>query len=300
MSAATLYVGSATAIPLPDQSVQCVVTSPPYWGLRRYDGDQVARWSDAEGVLGMEPTPDLYVAHLLEIFREVSRVLRPDGSLWLNIGDSYAKARAGVLKPKELAGIPWRVAFALQAAGWLLRADIIWSKPSVMPSSVKDRPTRSHEYVFLLTRSDRYYYDADAIREPLAASTLARLAQNGGNPKLGSARERRGRGRIGGADTLRADQLAPAAGRNARTVWEIANQSYRGAHFATFPPEIAKRAILAGSRQGDLVLDPFVGSGTSGVVAVEHGRRFVGVDISEEYVRALAAARIPGAEVVIS
>jgi len=437
-----LVQGSAHALPFRDESVQTVVTSPPYWGLRQYAGEQSFAWGgDSEhahewgtpvvkrrgtggereygssdggvgrgpavvlpesafcacgawhGALGLEPTPELYVAHMVEVFREVWRVLRPDGTLWLVIGDSYAGATTGAdrppepghtrenngrvktglegkhrrpsalgngLKPKDLIGIPWRVAFALQADGWWLRSDIVYSKPNPMPESVTDRPTKSHEYVFLLTKSgstttwrhrDRrwvrwperspepdwrwydsangdaerdtepphwrtavvvgddgkkrarwsrrnlwrgfdYFYDAEAIREPVKESSLARISQNGGRPKLAAARARREAGHVRRRDTLRPDQLVPENGRNARSVWEITTQAYRGAHFATFPEALVERCILVGSALGDVVLDPFNGSGTTGRVAIRHGRRYVGLDISREYLAEQATRRV--------
>lgn len=265
------------------ESVQCVVTSPPYWGLRDYG---------VPGQLGLERTPEEYVEKMVAVFREVRRVLRKDGTVWLNLGDSYAHSSSGSdvrnvggfqgeqiranpkmadayqtrkkdlpdgLKPKDLVGIPWRVAFALQADGWWLRSDIVWAKPNPMPESIRDRPTRAHEYIFLLTKSERYYYDQDAIREPLAdPEALARIA---------------------------------AQGANARTVWTIPTEPYPEAHFATFPTELARRCILAGTKEGDLVLDPFAGSGTTLLVADTLGRLSVGLELNPEYV-ALAEKRL--------
>lgn len=269
---ASLYVGDARAVLqfLPAESVQCCVTSPPYWGLRDYG---------AEGQLGLESTPDEYVSNMVAVFREVRRVLRPDGVLWLNLGDSYAGAGGGGqggsglladraaslgkvrergqtrvvagLKPKDLVGIPWRVAFALQADGWWLRSDCIWHKPNPMPESVRDRPTRAHEYVFLLTPAESYFYNDEEARE------LAVQA-----------------GRVPGADD-----------RNWRSVWPVATQPYDGAHFATMPPELARRCIVAGTRPGDVVLDPFNGAGTTGMVAMQQGRKYVGVDLNPDYAR---------------
>ena len=261
---------------LPDCSVQTCVTSPPYWGLRDYGHD---------GQIGLEQTPDEYVAELVEVFREVRRVLADDGTLWLNLGDSYngaAPNRSGQhggvagLKPKDLVGIPWRVAFALQADGWWLRQDIIWSKPNPMPESVTDRCTKAHEYVFLLTKSARYFYDSVAISEIGAGRLdLGRMKYEGRtNPG-------------GWADNGRRDE----AGRNKRSVWTIATKPYGGAHFAVMPEALAEPCILAGSRLGDLVLDPFTGSGTVGVVALRHDRDFIGTELNPEYA-ALAEARI--------
>ena len=242
---------------LPKESFQCCVTSPPYWGLRDYG---------AEDQIGAEESLAEYVENLVQVFEEVRRLLRPDGTLWLNIGDSYTSgnrtwrdtdrknsARAMTyrpptpegLKPKDLIGVPWRLAFALQERGWYLRSDIVWYKPNCQPESVKDRPTRSHEYLFLFSRSEKYYYDHEAVKEE---------AKNGGL-------------------------------RNSRTVWEIPTEPYAGAHFAVFPRALAERCLAAGSRPGDAVLDPFLGSGTLGEVALASGRRFTGVELREEYAR---------------
>ena len=278
---------------LPDASVQCVVTSPPYWGLRDYG---------CEGQIGQEPTPAEYVATLRDLFRELRRVLRENGTAWLNLGDSYASDTKGSggtgkstpagtandgngqlfrarrvqhsLKPKDLVGIPWRVAFALQDDGWWLRSDIVWAKPNPMPESVTDRPTRAHEFVFLLTKSERYLYDADAIKEPASGrSSGARAADKSG---AGAGFEiRSGFARAGNVEWHT---------RNARDVWTIASEPYDGAHFATMPPELARRCVRAGSRRGDVVLDPFGGSGTTARVALEEGRRAILCELNPEYV----------------
>ena len=275
---------------------RCCVTSPPYWGLRDYGHpDQ----------LGLEPTPEAYVARMVEVFREVRRTLTDDGTLWLNVGDSYAGARSGAqgaggqmadrsvaksrcrevgitrvadgCKPKDLVGIPWMLAFALRADGWYLRSDIIWAKPSPMPESVTDRPTRAHEYVFLLSKSASYFYNGNAIAER-AVST-----RRSGN------RERRSRDGAGGilGDGRHQKTHVPWADvggtRNARSVWPIAAQPFGGAHFATMPPDLAERCVLAGSRIGDEVLDPFLGSGTTGMVAERNGRRWFGVELQPDY-----------------
>ena len=280
---------------LPSRSIHCVVTSPPYWGLRDYGiGDDA---------LGLEPTPELYVKHLVEIFREVRRVLRDDGTLWLNLGDSYAGSGRGPstmnsaqemwsdkkppdgLKPKDLVGIPWRVAFALQADGWYLRSDIIWSKPNPMPESVTDRPTKSHEYLFLLTKNQRYYYDADAIREP-----HVRLwdSNNGG----GMSTTRHHDAHIGGSNRHERKYPVPnPLGRNKRTVWTVATQPYQGAHFATFPTKLIEPCILAGCPEDGAVLDPFAGSGTVGEVSQRFGRKSILIELNPEYVK-LARKRI--------
>jgi len=430
---------------LPDASVHCCVTSPPYWGLRDYgtesqvwggaqncdhewrDTSYVRRTSDGgtgerqqianigsldrdkpvrnafcvrcgawRGELGLEPTPDLYAEHLVLVFREVRRLLRPDGTLWLNLGDSYAGSwgnysphtavpsegwsgtrfkRAAYddrtwrpanslpqkgLKAKDLVGIPWRVALALQADGWYLRSDIVWAKENCMPESVRDRPTRAHEYVFLLARSERYFYDADAVSEPMKVSSMTRV-QTGWN---GDSQ----RGYTGGGPQnhlgkyMGGEYARTQTRRNRRTVWSIATKPYKGAHFAVFPPKLAEPCILAGTsadgccvrcgaprkrrvavRRGEpdntgrthslpeqrlgkapapergwetarttlgwepacscsdagvvpcVVLDPFAGSGTAGAVCLEHGRRFIGIELNPAYCE-LAAARLRDAE----
>ena len=279
---------------LPEQSVQTVVTSPPYWGLRDYgEGDQI----------GLEPTPDEFVEQLCLVFDEVWRVLKDDGTLWLNLGDSYAAMRdskstpdtlragdgtkvstaanrnpanlkqAG-LKHKDLVGIPWRVAFALQARGWYLRSDIIWHKPNPMPESVTDRPTKSHEYVFLLTKSPRYYYDHEAIKEDSiwandARAGAGRIAYDG--KRQGNAGE--------GQEAF----VTITDKKNKRTVWTVNTKPYKDAHFATYPPELIEPCILAGSAEGDIVLDPFSGSGTTGEMALKHGRNYIGLELNPEY-----------------
>ena len=293
------------------RSVQCVVTSPPYFGLRDYGVD---------GQIGLEPTPDAYVQQLVGVFREVRRVLKDDGTVWLNLGDSYAAGKAGRtdygtgdptstlgpsrnglpgntrpgpvilrsapegLKPKDLVGIPWRVAFALQADGWYLRSDVIWHKPNPMPESVTDRPTKAHEYLFLLTKNAKYYYDAAAIKEPVTAD-MARRAEAG---------HTRGQGKVDAsrndATTVR-PALIEGADRNKRSVWTITPQPFKGAHFATMPEKLVEPCILAGSAPGDVVLDPFAGSGTVGVVALHHGRDFIGIELNSTYVQ-LAEERI--------
>ncbi len=372
-----LLQASASHIPLADESVQTVVTSPPYWGLRQYAGEQREVWgglSDCAhfwtttttttattngtgsstlsggheswgerggstaigscmcgawyGALGLEPTPDLYVEHMVAIFREVKRVLRRDGTLWLNLGDSYTsmgrggrKESPGVgatqaldsvareivwaprdegdpnahfkwslpggYKPKDLVGIPWMVAFALRADGWYLRSDIIWAKPNPMPESVTDRPTKAHEYLFLLSKSERYYYDADAIREPAIYAGVTVKASDPLTAKNAQKGDY-------GATALGFTQhdTTVAEGRNKRTVWNIATKPYPGAHFATYPEELVEPCILAGSKPGDLVCDPFNGSGTTGRVAIVNGRSYVGLDVSREYLVEQAIARI--------
>lgn len=249
---------------LPDACVQCVVTSPPYWGLRDYG---------VEGQIGLEPTPGEYVEKMIEVFREVKRVLRDDGVLWLNLGDSYVGAnntdkggnanfgsQGGVttasrckgdwqgLPQKNLVGIPWRVAFALQADGWYLRSDIIWSKPNPMPESVTDRPTKSHEYVFLLTKSSRYFYDADAIREPYAESTFKRAKSvNNAAARKDNGTAINQRGLTAEQQTKAYSKVTETGGRNKRSVWHIATQSFSEAHFATFPEALVEPCIKAGT-----------------------------------------------------
>jgi len=308
MSVAAMHGDCREILPtLGAESVNCCVTSPPYWGLRDYG---------CEGQIGLEPTPEAYVAKLVAVFREVRRVLRAEGTVWLNLGDSYCtvphgpkeknapqsfggggsegrgqerkgsatvggghanrKALPG-LKHKDLVGIPWRVAFALQADGWYLRSDIIWAKPNPMPESVTDRPTKAHEYVFLLSKSARYWYDAGAISEEFAGEPYEGRAN--GAIKNG---DRADRGRTIGMTTDR---------RNARTVWTIATQPFSGAHFATMPPALAERCILAGCPEGGTVLDPFGGAGTTGLVADRLGRNAVLIELNGEY-RKMAAGRI--------
>ena len=276
---------------LPAASVRCCVTSPPYWGLRDYGVD---------GQIGLEKTPEAYVAEIVAVFREVRRVLADDGTLWLNLGDSYARQGGkteGVprhwdgresdpggmhskrsiasefgAKPKDLVGIPWRVAFALQADGWYLRSDIIWHKPNPMPESVTDRPTKAHEYVFLLSKSASYFFDAKGIREP-----GTRYEWKSQKFKCGDLTRHHG-------STVGAEVGDPDAGRNARTVWTIPTQPTPDAHFATFPEALAERCILAGTAMGDTVLDPFFGSGTVGRVAERLGRKWVGIELNHGYV----------------
>lgn len=313
----TLYYGAdvrESLKALPDQSVQCVVTSPPYFKLRSYlgDGDPL-KGSE----IGSEPTLEEYVNSMVDVFREVRWVLRDDGVLWCNLGDSYAGGGGfspnspsnlagskqttqrgaisgglkpqGEIKPKDLSGIPWMVAFALRSDGWYLRSDVIWSKGSCMPEAVTDRPTRSHEYVFLLTKSSRYFYDADAVREPFAERTATE------NP----LRERAsGSAFVDGTPGRRKQyggtHAAPnPEGRNRRTVWNINPRPYKGAHFATMPPALAEVCVKAGSRPGDTVLDPFSGSGTTGYVSNRLGRHYVGTDLNIDYLP-LAEARLTG------
>ena len=335
MSEARILVGDARVrlAELADGSVQTCITSPPYFGLRDYGhGDQ----------MGLEATPDEYVKGMVALFREVWRVLADDGTLWLNLGDSYSGSGKGGqsaekrsdgwqpeyankgatygLKPKDLIGIPWRVAFALQADGWYLRQDIIWAKPNPMPESVTDRCTKSHEYLFLLSKSARYCYDHEAIKEPSVALSVhdqtgtARTGIPGqsdhtgnrdswhgsrfdtgktgghqiGRAQPGPARsgnKERKSALSGGAPNDGVDGNVPWVGftRNKRDVWTIPTKPFRGAHFAVMPEALVEPCVLAGSREGDTLLDPFVGSGTVGVVALRHQRNFVGVELNPVY-----------------
>jgi site-specific DNA-methyltransferase (adenine-specific) len=261
ISESTMIQGDAEAFLklLPDNFFRCCITSPPYWGLRDYGADNQ---------IGAEEEPMTYVNRLVSVFDQVHRVLTEDGTLWLNIGDSYTSGNRGYrapdkknpvramtyraptpegLKPKDLIGIPWRLAFALQEAGWYLRSDIIWEKPNCMPESVKDRPTRAHEYVFLFSKSLKYLYNHHNARE--------------------------------------------ANGRNRRTVWSIATEAFPEAHFATFPPKLVEPCILIGTQPGDWVLDPFFGAGTVGIVREQQRRRYVGIEVNRDYVE-IARKRI--------
>lgn len=336
---------------LQEGSVQCVVTSPPYWALRDYG---------VEGQIGLEPTVGEYVQKMVEVFRSVRRVLRKDGTCWVNLGDSYIGSRCGGdtgastlngsvrdasktaaavrrsfrrdreptgdvrhkrdpgLKSKDIAGIPWRVAFALQEDGWWLRQDIIWHKPSPMPEAVRDRCTKAHEYLFLLTRSPRYYFDHAAIQEPSSPDSHARSARSrktgfappGQSPHKGTLAPRPGvnpkaripsgwdtspggdhHGKVGRYPKSRQNESFSAAvvdlveTRNKRSVWTIPAAPFSGAHFATFPPDLVKPCVMAGSRPGDVVLDPFAGSGTTGMVALELGRSAVLIELNPCYVQ---------------
>jgi len=248
---------------LPSNSVQCAITSPPYWGLRDYN---------INGQIGLEPTLQEFINRLVTVFNELKRVLCENGTLWLNIGDGYTSGNRGYraadkknparamslrpdtpegLKPKDLQGIPWRLAFALQDDGWYLRSDIIWNKPNAMPESVKDRPTKSHEYLFMFTKSEQYYYNYEASKE---------IGLNGEY-------------------------------RNRRTVWNINTQSFQEAHFATFPQKLIEPCVLISSRPDDFILDPFFGSGTVGVVCVQNKRRYVGIELNPKYIE-IAANRL--------
>lgn len=335
---------NALHIPLADNSVHCVITSPPYYGLRDYG---TARWeggdpeckhyicgdgepgeTSAELIqqgnkgsmrkakdvcprcgavriddqIGLEQTPEEYIENLVQVFREVKRILKDDGTLWLNIGDSYTgnmsrasnggawfgPPREGVfnrggdgLKPKDLIGIPWMLAFALRADGWYLRQDIIWHKPNPMPESVKDRCTKAHEYIFLLTKAARYYYDCEAISEPSKYPEDDRGARTAEEHKRFPTKVVNG---------IRASGVYPK--RNRRTVWTVPTRPYKGAHYATFPPNLVEPMILAGCPQGGIVFDPFVGSGTVVMVARKHGREGIGLDLNYAYIKEQAVKRI--------
>lgn len=257
----TIFEGNALTVlqRLPDQHAQCIVTSPPYWGLRDYNIDDQ---------IGLEPTLPQFINSLVGVFREARRVLRDDGVLWLNIGDGFTSGNRGWrapdkknparamsirpntpegLKPKDLMGVPWRLAFALQDDGWYLRGDIIWNKPNAMPESVRDRPTRAHEYLFMFSKQEQYFYDREAVKE--------------------------------------------ANGRNMRSVWDVNTTPFPGAHFATFPQKLVDPCLKSSTRPGDFVLDPFFGSGTVGLAAQHLGRNYVGIELNPEYV-ALAAERL--------
>ena len=284
---------------LPEGCIHTCVTSPPYFGLRDYGG------GDEE--IGQEDTVDGYVQKMVEVFREVRRILRDDGTLWLNLGDSYMSAKncapppqtvggqRGMpsdfipanrkdqkgLKTKDLIGIPWRVAFALQADGWYLRQDIIWNKPNPMPESVEDRCTKAHEYIFLLSKKSHYYYDHEAIKEPLAPSSVSRLQQNI-DEQVGSARANGGEKTNG---NMKAVGDLSSGLKNKRSVWTVNAKGYKGAHFAVYPKELIAPCVLAGCPVGGMVFDPFTGSGTTAVVALNNGRNYVGTELNPEYVK---------------
>ncbi len=345
---------------MPPASVNCCVTSPPYWGLRDYgtakweggddscdheaqrkkrdagsqpningnagkvirDGAGSVKWDCECGArridsqIGLEPTMDEYVAHLSAVFAEVWRVLRDDGTLWLNLGDTYSSGsrttqvrdtfrdaasgkqdylngtavRAATpegLKPKDLIGVPWRVAFALQAAGWYLRSDIIWHKPNPMPESVTDRPTKAHEYIFLLSKSERYWYDAEAVKEAGVSPEMTKEEYAEALEKTSDAWYARVNVNIRENGAKQDNNLTagrcPPGGRNKRTVWTVPTHPYSEAHFATFPPDLIRPCILAGCPVGGTVLDPFGGSGTTGMVALEYGRNAILIELNPEY-----------------
>lgn len=284
-----LHVGDAlqTLKTLPTASAQTCVTSPPYFGLRDYG---------VVGQIGLEETPSEYVDALVEVFREVRRALKSDGTLWLNLGDSFAN--------KQLLGIPWRVAFALQEDGWWLRRDVIWHKPNAMPESVTDRPVSAHEYVFLLSKSATYYYDHASVRTPRARydprgpglnnayhppGQEAHGGSSRSTPKHRVNDKQRGHGRRNAGFNDRWDAMTReeqmSLGSQLRSVWVVATNPYPGAHFATYPRQLIEPCVLAGSRPGDVVLDPFNGSGTTGEVALTLRRRYVGIELNPEYAK---------------
>ena len=252
---------------LEDESINTCITSPPYWGLRNYN--------DEEKQLGMEATPEEFVENLVKVFREVKRVLRDDGTVWLNLGDSYKKS--------NLTGIPWLVALALQKDGWYLRQDIIWSKPNPMPESVKNRCTKAHEYIFLLSKSPKYYYDNEVIKEdakfPGGPNAAHAIRKGADDPKM---QTRRGLHKIGANPK-----------RNKRSVWTITTKPFKGAHFATFPKDLIEPCVLAGCPEGGTVLDPFAGSGTTAEVANAHNRNTVLCELSNDYIE-IAKKRLDG------
>jgi len=252
---------------LENDSIQSVITSPPYWNLRDYGNDEQ---------IGQEETPDQYINNMIEVFNEVFRVLKKDGTLWLNIGDSYSSIRDSKigLKNKDLVGIPWMLAFALRMNGWYLRQDIIWAKPSPMPEPIRDRCVRSHEYIFLLTKSSKYFFDYEAIREPRVSSSENH--QFGGNKY--NDPDNMIYGSIG--SIYKSDGK-----RNKRDVWNIPSKPFKDAHFAVMPEALVEPCILAGSKVNDLILDPFAGSGTVGVVAKKYGRKFIGIELNPSYAK---------------
>jgi site-specific DNA-methyltransferase (cytosine-N4-specific) len=297
----TLHLGDSLAVmrELPDQSVDCIVTSPPYFGLRDYGND---------GQYGLEASPAEYVETMRALFSEARRVLADDGTFWLNVGDSYYSGRGnpgpnaadekqparrgwnrsvdkpGVdwAKPKNLLGIPWRTAFALQDDGWILRAEVIWAKRNCLPDPAQDRPARAHEQVFLFSKKRAYWYDADAIREESDPEQEERN-QRYAKEYAGHTARAAATGQPGNVNNFGIHSRPGKGGRPARSVWSISAQPFPEAHFAVMPPDLAERCIVAGCRPGGVVLDPFSGSGTTGMVAAKNGRRYVGIDISREY-----------------
>ena len=252
---------------LETESIQSVITSPPYWGLRDY--------GHAEQI-GLEKNPNEYINNMVKIFDEVLRVLKKDGTLWLNIADSYSSISDSEigLKNKDLVGIPWMLAFALRMNGWYLRQDIIWSKPSPMPEPIKDRCTKSHEYIFLLTKSSKYYFDYEAIREPRVST--------GNNHQFGGKKYNDPNNLI--YDSVGSIYKSDGM-RNKRDVWNVASKPFKGAHFAVMPELLVEPCLLAGSKPNDLILDPFAGSGTVGVVAKKHNRSFIGIELNPDYAK---------------
>lgn len=356
-----LINANALAIPLANKCVHTIVTSPPYYGLRDYGtakwqgGDPECDHLETNGTrdptvtkqtqnagtskigykdvcrkcgairideqIGLEVTPDAYITNLVEVFRECKRILRDDGTLWVNIGDSYAsngkvgqtddatqwkkgalengkrsrgRGAGNGIKPKDLIGIPWMLAFALRADGWYLRQDIIWAKPNPMPESVKDRCTKSHEYIFLLSKSARYYYDNEAVKEPVSDVSMKR-AEYGWNCDRPSTKN----GSMGG-EGIHTEKMGTRfvnpVGRNKRDVWTVTTKPYKGAHYATFNPDLIKPCILAGAPEGGIVFDPFVGSGTTVATAIQLNRKGIGIDLSYKYLQENAKVRVEAAE----
>lgn len=266
----TILIGDAREqlATLPSESIQTCVTSPPYFQLRDYN---------VPGQIGLETTVDEYVSNLVDVFREVRRVLKDDGTLWLNLASSYGAE-------KQMIPVPWLVALALQTDGWILRQDIIWSKLNPLPESVKDRCTKSHEYIFLFSKKPKYYFDAEAIAEPTTANVTTSIRFGGS--KYGDSDDPKHATKSGNV-------YEPNGKRNKRSVWTIATKPFKEAHFATFPPDLVTPCILAGSREGDTVLDPFGGSGTTGLVADRNGREFVLIELNPDYAL-MARNRIDG------
>lgn len=256
---------------LPNDFFQAIITSPPYFNLRDYSG------GNEPDEIGKEENYEGYIRNLVEIFRILKDKLRPDGLLWLNLGDTY--------KNKMLLGIPWRIALALQEIGWILRSDIIWHKPNAMPSSIKDRPTTDHEYIFMFSKNNEYFYDSDAIREP--HKTFSEDSKmKGGRNHFGKVNGTPENGKNGGNSNLhdgRWDQAFHPKGRNKRTVWEIPLGKFKDAHFAVYPDKLVENCLFASTKENDFVLDPFTGSGTTGVVSCKNNRKFIGIELVEKY-----------------
>ncbi len=257
---------------IPNNYIQAIITSPPYYGHRKYsDEDEFAK------EIGREGKPKDYIENLVMCFDSIKPKLRSNGLLWLNLGDTY--------RNRELLGIPWRIAFALRDSGWILRSDVIWKKPNAMPSSVKNRPTTDHEYIFLFSKSNNYYYDADSIRE-LHVTFTDKSAMKGGRTHLGKRNGTPEKGKNTGNQNLhdgRWDQAFHSKGRNKRTVWEIPLGKFREAHFAVYPESLVETCLLASTQKNDIVFDPFTGSGTTGVVALKNGRKFIGCELVKRY-----------------
>ena len=304
-----IFTGDAAVVlrDIPSATVDTCITSPPYYGLRDYG---------VVGQIGNESTPEDYINRLVEVFREVRRVLKDDGTLWIVIGDSYVGSgkgggdptikqrnlggskypRRNVLKehkPKGLIGIPWLLAFALRSEGWYLRQDIIWHKPNAMPESVKDRCTRAHEYIFMLSKQAHYYYDHEAIKEPAVSTSLKKFSDNGKDKQRGHGRRHAG---FNGRYSEKLKEEGVPTKRNRRSVWSVATRPYKEAHFAVFPQALIEPCVLASSKSGGIVLDPFAGSGTTGKVANGNNRSFIGIEINLAYV-GIMRRRIDGVQI---